>query len=466
VKQLAAFSILSMRPKPTLPDEDDESWKSSKYIPFTRKFIRLNADRIPQIAFRARLPFLFLGVGLVFAMGFWGRRLFGSGPAILATTVTALSPNLLAHSKLATTDLAGSTFIFLSVGTFWWASRTFGLRRWVVCGFVTGLALITKFTALLLGPIYFILAILLVAGGGVGEQTRVQLTRSLLLGLTVVGIVAAVIVGAGYNFSFNYSLYLNGLKQIYSLGRPDYIFYLFGQTSTEPWWYYNIAALLVKLPLPTLSLLALATFSFSRNRERGSREAGLVLLVPAAVILIASFFNQANIGVRHVLPALPFLFLFTALAWPRRPHRFLRLLVVLLVLWTAVEAARIYPHHLAYFSSAVGGPNRGPYLLDDSNIDWGQDLPALEEWQRAHPDARPFRLLYFGNVPPDIYGVEAESMERQDIITPRPGTYAISAHQLVWFRKLQAKAETDIDWLTRYRPIARAGHSIYIYRFP
>ena len=50
---------------------------------------------------------------------------------------------------------------------------------------------------------------------------------------------------------------------------------------------------------------------------------------------------------------------------------------------------------------------------------------------------------------------------------PPRGVVAISAHNLVHFRKLQASAgRDDLDWLTKYRPIARAGYSIYLYRFP
>ena len=138
----------------------------------------------------------------------------------------------------------------------------------------------------------------------------------------------------------------------------------------------------------------------------------------------------------------------------------------MLVLLVGFEAVRIYPHHLAYFNAAVGGPERGPYLLDDSNIDWGQDLPALASWQRAHPSSEPLHLLYFGSVPVEAYGVQAVAMTPGEIRQPRAGTYAVSAHQLVHFRKIRKRTGENIDWLTRFEPIDRAGYSIYIYRFP
>jgi len=186
------------------------------------------------------------------------------------------------------------------------------------------------------------------------------------------------------------------------------------------------------------------------------------------VVLGASCFDRANIGVRRVLPALPFLFLFAGRFLSREVgFRALRLIVAgLLIAWMAAEALRIYPHHLAYFNSIVGGPERGPGYLDDSNIDWGQDLPALAAWQAAEPAARPLRLLYFGSASPAAYGVESVDFSPQELAHPKPGYYAISVQHLIRFKLRRQRAGPAVDWLDRYEPVARAGHSIYIYHFP
>jgi hypothetical protein len=135
------------------------------------------------------------------------------------------------------------------------------------------------------------------------------------------------------------------------------------------------------------------------------------------------------------------------------------------VVWTAMETVRIYPNHLSYFSAAAGGPLNGPNLLDDSNIDWGQDLPALAEWQRQHPEADVVRLAYFGTAVPEAYGVHATMLEDiRALVDPAPGTYAISVHLLVRLKRLASRGDARLDWLSRYRPVGRAGYSIYIYR--
>ena len=111
------------------------------------------------IARCARLPVLILGTALVLSVYFWGRRLLGAGSALLAAALTALSPNLLAHAKVATADLGCTALMFMSVWTLWRGFERDRVRDWIVCGMITGLALLSKFTALLLGPVYIVLSL-------------------------------------------------------------------------------------------------------------------------------------------------------------------------------------------------------------------------------------------------------------------------------------------------------------------
>lgn len=56
-------------------------------------------------------------------------------------------------------------------------------------------------------------------------------------------------------------------------------------------------------------------------------------------------------------------------------------------------------------------------------------------------------------------------MEESELLAPQPGLYAISAHNLVFFRTIQRNEGKDADWLTKYTPVGYAGYSIYIYEF-
>ena len=46
--------------------------------------------------------------------------------------------------------------------------------------------------------------------------------------------------------------------------------------------------------------------------------------------------------------------------------------------WYGISSVKTYPDYLTYFNEIVGGPKKGIDYLDDSNIDWGQDLKRLK----------------------------------------------------------------------------------------
>lgn len=461
IQDLIAFPLLFMNLH--VPAKDDPTWRQAlnPVVEFGHQFLFESGNDVLRIAKWARIPVLLLGTALILIIYLWGRQLYGNGPALVGTAVAAFSPNLLAHTKLATEDLGCTAMMFLAVWTFYWSLQNDSIKHWLLCGFTTGLALLSKYTALLLGPIYAMLAV----GIWFSHNNKAELL-SLFKGFVCIGCVAILVVGVGYNFSFDISIYLQGLKKIYSdmqVGRYRG-FYMFGEVSKDPWWYYYLVAFLVKVPLPTLLLIACASISALLGRQH--REASLFVLIPALAIIGASCFDKANLGLRRILPAFPFIFLFTCQSVTGRSKRLRLFFISIMICWLAFEVLRIYPHHLAYFNSAAGGPARGPYLLDDSNIDWGQDLPALAEWQKKHPEARRLRLAYYGNALPSAYKVESVEFPPSDVAYPKSGFYAISATNLVFFRKMQAEKGLDIDWLTKYKPIALAGYSIYIYQFP
>ena len=64
-----------------------------------------------------------------------------------------------------------------------------------------------------------------------------------------------------------------------------------------------------------------------------------------------------------------------ALAWKRFGTK-ARRVAGLLAIGIIVEALIAYPNYIAHFNFALGGPRGGIELLGDSNLDWGQDLPA------------------------------------------------------------------------------------------
>jgi hypothetical protein len=129
------------------------------------------------------------------------------------------------------------------------------------------------------------------------------------------------------------------------------------------------------------------------------------------------------------------------------------------------SAGWTFPDHLGYFNLAAGGSRNGWRVLDDSNLDWGQDLRRLATWLDRHEVGR-VRLLYPWIGRPEHYGIDHQPMEVRDWHgPPRPGTYVVATVWLV--RGLhEARARgVPTDWLARYEPIGRVGNSFFVYRF-
>src|SRR5262249_43937807 len=87
-----------------------------------RKWLGLRAP--PRLRFCARLPSVaFLGLLLAVVFGL-GRRFLGETAACLATTLSALDPNLIANSSVITVDTAYALATLLTIGSvLWWAER-------------------------------------------------------------------------------------------------------------------------------------------------------------------------------------------------------------------------------------------------------------------------------------------------------------------------------------------------------
>lgn len=410
-----------------------------------------------RIAFWARLTPQILGCALVLVAFFWASQIIGRWTALIACVLIAFCPNLIAHSKLATEDVACTCFMFLAAWSFWNMWQKKSMASAVLCGVITGLALLSKFTAILLFPMYALITLIVMLHEGKG------ITRQSWTHLSVVIGSAVLVAIAGYGF--HPSLYVQGVSKIYTDLRPGYIHYLYGHVSASAWWYYSMAAFIVKVPVPVIALIAAGIFLIAVTTLRQSKHLPF-FVVPPLLIIGASFLDKENFGLRRILPAFPFLFMTVAYAAQYvQQKRMLKVALAALLCWGVIDCIAIFPHHLSYFNEATGGPSNGAAFLDDSNIDWGQDLPSLAQWQQQHPEARPLRLAYFGIADPAAYGVEAETFEPSDVNAPQKGVYyAVSVHNLVSFRKLSLTSGHGVDWLSKYTPIGKAGYSIYIYK--
>ena len=132
-----------------------------------------------------------------------------------------------------------------------------------------------------------------------------------------------------------------------------------------------------------------------------------------------------------------------------------RLCVSALLFWLLLEAVKTFPSYLAYFNEFVGGPGNGYNYLAGPDIDWGQDLKRLAEYLRRQ-GITTVKLSYFGADDPRLYGIRYERL-RQGY--PTTGYVAVSVSSL-------NECGRDFGWLRNYKPIAKVGYSIFVYRIP
>ena len=470
-------------------------------------FMRANAAHYHRVFFAGRLVVVTLSVLLGWLVWRWSRRLYGSAAALFSLALYALSPEALAHAGLATLDLATALGFTASIYCFWGFARTGRWSWWLAMAVAVGATFLTRFAAVLLVPMLLALALLGIILGRFRRPSRVW------LGLALLPISTLLILVIGYRGGLSFSplstwpfesrlfqtlqrvapalrlplpdLYLGGFdRQLVESGPGVTKTYLFGQVRDDSPWYYFPVALAFKWPLAFLFALGLRVARSGpmfRSRRRIVDE--MFLLLPAAGYLaVAMFLSHLSIGVRYVLPVLPFLCIWCGGWIPRsalRPERVGRRtfasgrvwnrIAIGLVLLLSVETATTAPWYLAFFNLAAGGPGGGDRLVNDSNVDWGQGLIGLRDELRRRGIHRIY-LAYHGTTDPAIYGIDYVPYRGG-----RRGTesewLAVSSYYLVGLsqRMMTQQGRTEfmrmeLGPLRNAPPAARPAHNMYLFR--
>ncbi len=436
----------------------------------------LPADRILLLS---RLPNLLIGGILVALTGWWAYRLWGNWAAILAMTLACLEPNFVTHSSLVTTDIGVTLVIFLTVYLFW---EYLNFPNWwllAVTGISTGMALLSKFSALLLPPM---IALIIAASFLLGSEpyllplrkTQNRPTYKLLLMQSVavlffIAFFALLTIPSAYFFQ-GFSPWLHGLEKFLTHAQDGHPAFFLGEYSSQGWWNYFLVAFLIKTPIGSLLLIA-ASLVFCRAGNPLRRREVILLLLPVMVVFLATTQAKVNIGLRHILPVYPFLFVIASrLATIHFRGRWLMpILVGIPLVSTAISSLRIAPHQLAYFNEFVGGPDQGYRYLSDSNIDWGQDLRGVKTYMEKE-NLPIIYLSYFGTAPPSYYGIRYqyvpggwpwESPPADKV--PAGASRKILAISVSNLQDIWTPHDPLFRWLWMRQPVAKIGYSIFVY---
>lgn len=313
--------------------------------------------------------------------------------------------------------------------------------------------------------------------------------------------------------------YLLGVLMVFQRSAGGNTGYFWGQISAAGWHSYFPLVYLLKEPLPLLIMIFLAlTVSLTgiirtiiRRRTRfldylSTNFPEFSMMIFVIFYWAYSIKSPLNIGVRHLMPTLPFAYILTASALKRWTSEFRfsnvqsglkmvwlwikmifgqtlkQALVLMLCVWFLAETFAAAPYFLSYFNEFGGGIAGGYRYVTDSNYDWGQDLLRLQAWVNAHPEVDRIGVDYFGAGNPKYYlGLKGKNWWSAHGNPADEGIHwlAVSVNTLQGAIEPLApgqnrKPEDEYRWLTDLRPPApglgnvpppdfRAGTSIFIY---
>ncbi len=417
-----------------------------------------DGDRLLTLA---RLMMVLVALLLGWYVFSWSFALYGNSGAVIAVVLYSFCPNILAHARLITPDIVLTTSFFVTVYYFWRMLREDRLSVAVVAGIALGLALLSKFTAVLLVPLCVVLALFWLF------QTKSLPWRGCLI-FVAIGL-AVLLLG----YRGNLEPYFAGLQyQREFASQPNSVFFC-GDCLPCRWgcYFYTISFLL-KTPIAAMIGLLLTMVVFVKKAVRGQWISETFLLAPAFTIFALFAVHTQCLGLRYILPMYPFLFVFIAggIAY-LLSRKTMAILCGGLAIWYLGASLYIHPHYLAYFNELVGGPENGYKYFVDSNLDWGQDLKGLGRYMREHHISKVL-LSYFGSDSPQRYGIAYEPLSGHVPKEPphdqEKATDATAADYL-------AISVTDLQGgyqglyremyatLRNREPVAKIGYSIFIY---
>ena len=440
------------------------------------------------------LPLFLLASSAVWV---WASRCFGRLAAFFSLLLFSSLPPVLAHGGLATTDIAITatcTWAFFLYVRFL-EHRT--LPSSLLLGLSIGLALVSKFSAILfLGiGIPVVTAAYFVCSPRSKQQFR--LDRQFAMLILTVALVVFLVIWSSYRYTFTpvFSAselrdratafphifsrpglvhgaltriyvpapqFLRGIGQALRRNHGENWSYLLGNRRDGGWWYFFPVVLAIKTPLGFLLLAIPGTAALLSRLRTGAWQAAAPALL-ASSVLLCCLPTRINIGVRHILPIYPLLSLAAgslAASSVHLLHRARTVSVLVCVGWCCLSSALAHPDYLAYFNEiAAAHPER--YVLN-SDLDWGQDLGRLSNRLRQL-HASGVMLSYFGTMDLTRAGLPAV----QEIPCDRPlkGDVAISVTALYLGRVVWSACPERFIELGRTAPAERVGRSIFLYHF-
>lgn len=525
------------------------------------EFLYGSGNNADQIIRWSRIAPMLLTLILISFVYIWSREIMGATWALLPTVITALTPTFLAHGHYVTTDIGATLGIFVATYYFVKFLNEQTKKHLIWAGVGLGVALLMKFSTLLLIPFFILLAGILIAvdfsknfkDSSWSRRLRRLWEQKLKYGKALVMIftIGFLVIYPFYlittinypaerqhsDTEFILSTFAGGptpkgeicnpmrcLAELniwasdkplvrpyaqYMLGAlmntqhftENNTVYFLGEVSNQEKPLYPLVAYVLKEPIPVLILIVftalLAIYRIVKTLFRrkskfteylGTHLAEFTMLLFIFIYTTWTIANPPNIGVRHLMPIMPFLYILSVVGLKRwaqnntlkKSIRFklgkkAKLgLIYILTAWFLISTALAYPFYLSYYNEFVGTKNGWKYMVS-SNYDWGQDLKRLEKYVKEN-DIERIAVDYFGagaGEAAEYYmpGVAKRwSSSKGDPRESGIEWLAISVNTIQKstapiIETLHRNPEDEYQWLPNpQKPYAIAGTSIFIYK--
>lgn len=465
IRQLCAIPLLFMDLNFPL---QSHAWEKKMAIDLGREFLyEMNGRKADKILFWSRIPAVLLATLFGFVLFKFASDLFGKASGVFALTLFTFQPNILAHSRLATTDVGLSLFIVLTVYFLYKYWHNHSWKLIIATGISLGLAVCSKSSGIILLPVTFFMLVLvfpLVARHQSKQWFKIEYNYFFSKDLAkafgrwiVVSLVGLFVLCMDYGFFNTWPIFIEPddakkfelsieklgvtnpetqekvaglaakigvparpffvslvkwfgfLPRLESEGKVGgYKAYLNGERGR--FFKFPFYAFFLKEPIPIILLFGLGIVVLALKSTRRF----LFLMLPI-LFIFAMTFRVHTWAYRYInLPIMPFMILIISgiicYTFRNKIHQYaVQLGVAVLSLWMIISSIAIYPHYLPYFNELAGGPSSGHKYMVNSNFDWGQDLKYLERYVEDNGVEKIY-LSYFGSADVNYYKIPYQEM--------------------------------------------------------
>lgn len=450
----------------------------------------------------ARAPMLLLTLALGLCIYLYASQLGGSWGGLLCLTVFVTTPAFIVFGPLVVTDIAVTLFSLLALWRFASLWRIPNRRNAIIFGLLLGTAFLSKFSSglLLFGFLAFRLSLrFLLRPGMPADHHELRAWRKLRGRYMWAGIgVAALTTYVAYlvlswnepSSALDFLGHSSVALVLRRLLMPPFIYFfgmfffavsstrmtfILGHNYAHGVWFYFPVLFLLKSTLAFLLMLAgaIPIALLAKNKTKGST------IVPAElqfhwramwtfllVFVAACMLSPMTISIRHF--SVPIVLLILMLApvpralallsengWRGAPVA--NIAYVLLALACLMTMVRTYPYYFPYVNS-LGFGRPAYFLVSDSNLDWNQALPEVNQVVQRRGLSHVL-LDEYGFIDTTAYVPQSQFWNCQQPSLVDGGHWALVSADMI-------EDAHNCLWLLHYPREALAGGSMYLFQLP